>query len=597
MSNKLILEAILNPHSDISEKRRKEIAEKLELPQNNQRDLMFMSAILVSTGVNKNGAGFLGSELILARETISQKPLNISHDSKQVIGHITNWIFMDQDGNVLDDKALYEAATHHDEDERKKAIAELDAMEMDIGIICAVYKANFPEIAEEISMGKWKVSMECYYDDFDIKVDDTIIAKDEAIEKSWSDARVNKVIRDIVAGRALGNERIARMLRGIRFCGVGIVENPANDRSLILEAASKVSRKKRTVLAEAAEMSLESVDLRNLKEPEEDKKVVEKSEVGFILLIDSTVQERYVDFDEAKENAIKLATEGKPVRLASLNNYFIEMSAVAESELSDIVVHSEEDSYEVVGSSKVAFIVDGTEEGTDTLEEEAEEMNKVLEAGPDKVSPKVIENIEKHKDIKDLSNEEAEEEKEFPVSKAVEKVEKLKVPRVKPTSTDERKKLSHACFALRQARKYPIHTRDRIQANMKLFKYIRKELAEKDSKEFFNNLVIAGLKLGIETEEFERNTEGLEFAAGKDYSSEYGLPRLELFPLDTREQVISAMSKFSRLKVKMSSHEREMLVVNILKAAAKFGINTNAFKKRALKSKAVKKNSLNRDND
>jgi len=590
MSKKLLLEAILNVHQELSDKRKKEIAEKLELPQNNQKDLMFMSAILVSTGVNKNGAGFLGSELVLARESITQKPVNISHESKDVIGHITSWIFMDQVGNVLDDKELYAKATHSDEKERKEAIAELDKMEMDIGIICAVYRANFPEISEEIEMGKWKVSMECYYDDFDVQVDDVILSKNEAAVYDKADSTINREVRDVAKGKCLGNERIARMLRGVRFCGVAIVGNPANNRSLILEAASQVRTAKN--LPEAAKMSLILVDLDKLEKDSinevknrKEFKVAERKDTGFVLIVGSEIKHHYSTYEEAKIRSVEMASDGIVVRLAELNCSFLRAEELAESEVSDTVIHTDSESYEIVGSSKVSFIVEAEKksEGDDELE-------AVLEAGSDKVDQKAVEQIESLFKIVDKSDEtEFKEEKEFPVGKAVEKIDKLKVPRVKGTTTKERKKLSHTSFGLRQERKYPIHSKDRIHANMKLFQYISKTLEEKDQKEFFNNLVIAGIKLGISTETFEESVEDLEFAAEIDYSAKYGLPRLEMFPLDTREQVISAMSKFSRLKVKMSSYEREMLVVNILKAAATFGINTNSFKQRALKTKAVKK--------
>ena len=85
--NRIVLEAVLTPR-DLTNVQKKEYASKLELPENDQDDLLFMSAILVSTGTNKNGATFLGSELIKAKDTIALKPLDIEHEEDKIIGHI-----------------------------------------------------------------------------------------------------------------------------------------------------------------------------------------------------------------------------------------------------------------------------------------------------------------------------------------------------------------------------------------------------------------------------------------------------------------------------------------------------------------------------
>jgi hypothetical protein len=168
MKGKFRLEGILTPRTDLNLLQEKEIAAKLNLPENdvNKRDLMFMSAILVSTGTNKNGAHFLGSELIKARRTIAQKPLNLEHQEQSIIGHITEWLFMDHSGKVLDDEEMYNslAACKDDHKAMTAKLQKYDEMDMDIGIICAVYRDRFPEIAEDIELGRYKVSMECYYE-------------------------------------------------------------------------------------------------------------------------------------------------------------------------------------------------------------------------------------------------------------------------------------------------------------------------------------------------------------------------------------------------------------------------------------------------
>jgi hypothetical protein len=84
--------------------------------------------------------------------------------------------------------------------------------------------------------------MECYYKDFDIKVGDTIIPKQAAaacginINDEASYGRSAKVMKD---GKEIASGTLARVLRGICFSGVGIVESPANPDSVIVEVASE----------------------------------------------------------------------------------------------------------------------------------------------------------------------------------------------------------------------------------------------------------------------------------------------------------------------------------------------------------------------
>lgn len=203
-------------------------AKALNLPpeEDRQMDLAYMTAIFVSSGTNKNGAVFLGSELIKARTTIKDKAVDIEHDERSLIGQITNYAFLHQDGSSFDaEKAS------------SKETAALDEMDMDIAISAIIHAARFPDIAEEIKSGEWAVSMEAYFSDYDIKVGDFIIPREQADEKGYQDM-VGQVVKLRDGEKELGYHLIGRVLRGITFAGVGIVQNPANERSLILEAAS-----------------------------------------------------------------------------------------------------------------------------------------------------------------------------------------------------------------------------------------------------------------------------------------------------------------------------------------------------------------------
>jgi len=205
------------------------VAEALSLPGEAERqpDLQYLTAIFVSSGMNKNGAVFLGSELVKARNTISDKAVDIEHDERSVIGQITGSAFLKRDRTLIDAET---AAT-------TMSMEQLDELEMDIGITAIIHKSRFPEIAQEVGEGQWMVSMEAYYRDYDIKVGDRIIPKEEAEEMGF-DKLVGSVVHLKDGDKELGFHLVGRVLRDILFAGVGIVKNPANPRSVIMEAAA-----------------------------------------------------------------------------------------------------------------------------------------------------------------------------------------------------------------------------------------------------------------------------------------------------------------------------------------------------------------------
>lgn len=309
--NKITLKAKLFP-AKLTPEEKKEIASRIPLPKDNKQiDLMYMSAILVSTGTNKNGATFLGSELVQAKDTIADKALNIEHTEDKVVGHIKSAVFLDQSGNLIDSESAYSELASASDDEKCKIIAALDLMDMDIGIVCVVHKHRFKDLSEEIEEGQWHVSMECYYDDFDLKVGDVIIPKEKSKEKlqeltKTGDLTTANLVKLVVSGKSLGNKRVSRVLRGIKFCGVGLVKNPANPRSVVDETAKEkfqVSKERfdasniLSLFKEAAgEVRLQDTEespIKYLHLPEDDRKeiILENCESKFIVVSSEKVIE------------------------------------------------------------------------------------------------------------------------------------------------------------------------------------------------------------------------------------------------------------------------------------------------------------------
>lgn len=266
MENKVYLEAPIIIHEETKELRER-ASKVIELPEENKKqpDLMYFSAILVSSGENLNHAYFLGSELVAAEGTIVNKALDIEHSEEDIVGHIYDRVFITKEGNPLDLKEL-----------SSREVAGLDKQEMHIAIAGIIYKNRFPNLAEEISSGEWKsVSMECYYQGYDVKVGDLVLSTKEAeaiglaSEDSTLLGRVAKILKN---GKEIATGKIARVLRGICFSGCGLVKNPANPPSVILETATE--KPKETKKLDADEIIILNYD--NLEDNNVTSKNVEK---------------------------------------------------------------------------------------------------------------------------------------------------------------------------------------------------------------------------------------------------------------------------------------------------------------------------------
>ena len=214
------------------EKIAQEKASALALPDEKQGDLRYIRSVLVSAGTNKNGAHFLPSEMMKAHSTIINKAIDIEHDEERVIGHIYDCAFVYKDGEQFDPGQVL--------GEYAEAGQDPEGLDIDIVIAGVIHKMRFPEIADEISDGVWKVSMECFFRDFDIKIGETIISRQEAESLGYDPQDLIGGFVKVMAGnKALGKHLVSRVLRDITFSGMGIVKNPANPHSIILETAAR----------------------------------------------------------------------------------------------------------------------------------------------------------------------------------------------------------------------------------------------------------------------------------------------------------------------------------------------------------------------
>jgi len=272
--NKVVLYAPISVDKIITE-HAKEQASVLVFPEERQQDLQYIRSILVSAGTNKNGAHFLPSEMMKSHNTIVNKAIDIEHDESRVIGHIYECAFLFKNGEFFDPQQLlaeYTAASNSPDD-----------LDIDVVVAGVIHKMRFPDISEEIAKGEWKVSMECYFKDFDIKIGNTIINRQEAEALGYNPQDLLGGFVKVMAGtKELGKHFVSRVLRGITFSGMGIVKNPANPHSIILETAAiqeKMAKADRVIDLEQIDNlrghKIEVSNVKDLETPSEGEQTLE----------------------------------------------------------------------------------------------------------------------------------------------------------------------------------------------------------------------------------------------------------------------------------------------------------------------------------
>ena len=192
-----------------------------------QVDLYYLNSVLVSTGWNKNDDVFDPAEAWAAKDTPVDKQFNYMHNESDIIGHITGSIVVDKNG--------------------VKITSEEQPEEFDIITSAVVYKSwSDPELRErmtsliqEIDEGKWAVSMECLFSDFDYSIISPE-GKFSVVARNEESAFLTKHLRVYGGEGKWDGYKVGRLLRNISFSGKGLVNQPANPRSIILDSSQDV---------------------------------------------------------------------------------------------------------------------------------------------------------------------------------------------------------------------------------------------------------------------------------------------------------------------------------------------------------------------
>ena len=199
-----------------------------------QFDLHYMYTILATTGWNRNDDVFDRLEMWNARDTAEDKPFNLGHDPKAIIGHITG-------NSVVDEN--YELVNHD---------SEFDSLPNKFHILTSavIYRhvssrdAELTEktegLLEEIASGKkWFVSMEALFSDFDYALVDAQ-GKHKTVSRNEETAFLTKHLRSYGGVGEYEGYRVGRLMKGLTFSGKGLVENPGNPESIIFKNEDSV---------------------------------------------------------------------------------------------------------------------------------------------------------------------------------------------------------------------------------------------------------------------------------------------------------------------------------------------------------------------
>lgn len=214
---------IIKSDQEVSEETRKALS-SLELTQSSisDIDLYPIRTILVTTGTNKNDDVFEKDEVWGARHTPEHKPFNIEHNPDKVIGHMIKSIGVNTDYTEIPDETV---------------VTELpDKFHLLTDAVIYRREGAIAELISEIEDGKWFVSMECLFNNFDyLKIDKA--GASSVIKRDESTAHLTKHLRIYGGTGNYNGDTYYRVLRNLVFSGKGLVKNPANPESVILNSA------------------------------------------------------------------------------------------------------------------------------------------------------------------------------------------------------------------------------------------------------------------------------------------------------------------------------------------------------------------------
>lgn len=189
-------------------------------------DLYYFKSILVSASWNLNDDVFDPVETWRARKTPKDKLLNVEHDHSKICGHMVDCYAVKKDGKLISD------ATKEDDLPNTFDLIAPSVLYRLLNAKDEKLRIEAATLIDEIEAGKWSVSMECLFDDFDymIKKD----GKAAVVKRNSATAHMSKYLRAYGGEGEYDGYQLGRIPKNIIFCGKGLVKNPGNPDSVII---------------------------------------------------------------------------------------------------------------------------------------------------------------------------------------------------------------------------------------------------------------------------------------------------------------------------------------------------------------------------
>ena len=193
------------------------------------KDIYHVYSILVTTSWNKNDDVFDKAEVWAAQNTPKYKPANLEHDERQIVGGIVDNWSVDKNMKVID--------KHIQSDSLPDYYHILVASVIYRQWQDPAYQTRAENLIKEIEAGNKFVSMECLFAGFDYAVIDKT-GSQKLVTRSDDSSFLTKHLRAYGGTGEYEGYKVGRALRDISFSGKGLVSNPANPRSIILNSKS-----------------------------------------------------------------------------------------------------------------------------------------------------------------------------------------------------------------------------------------------------------------------------------------------------------------------------------------------------------------------
>lgn len=253
------------------------------------KGLYKLYSILVSVGWNLNDDIFLREEIWKARHSPQDKPFNLEHNPRQIIGHITKSCVVDEDYKLLDDNISF------DDLPEKFHILTAAVLYRHKPSLDKDLTKETEELISSIANGDWFVSMEVTFPDFDYGLS-YANGTQTIIERNKETCFLSKYLKVYNGVGSYNNAKIGRVLKNISFSGKGLVKIPGNPESYIFTDTEKFvgvsnRRKEMTVESKGEHLALDVVsreeyataqkeisDLRNRLEAAKEENVKKKIE-------------------------------------------------------------------------------------------------------------------------------------------------------------------------------------------------------------------------------------------------------------------------------------------------------------------------------